>query len=61
MAKYLIAVLWTLVFSAGLLILLKESLALREEIAKPLADIVAFGVNYFVLKKLVFNTINKTL
>lgn len=60
-SKYLIAVLWTLVFSAGLLFLLKESFSMRQEIAKPFADLIAFGVNYFILKKLVFNDVNKTL
>lgn len=51
---YLAAVLWTLIFSAGLLFLLKESLFIREEIAKPFADFIAFTINYIILKKLVF-------
>lgn len=55
MLAYLAAVLWTLIFSAGLLFVLKESFFLREELAKPCADLIAFVVNYFILKKLVFN------
>lgn len=55
---YVMAVLWTLVFSAGLLFLLNEFFLLREEIAKPIADFIAFGVNYYVLKKLVFKNTN---
>lgn len=59
--KYFLAVLWTLLFSAGLLFAFSEYFAIREEFAKICADLIAFAVNYYVLKKLVFSNSNKTL
>lgn len=54
-AKYLAAVINSLLISSLLLYVVVESLAIAEFIAKPLVDGIVFVLNFYILSRLVFS------